>query len=157
MDIQEQLLDTWEIHNRIVLYVLAAISPEALSATSTLKGRNAGQVLAHIHNNRLAWLEAAAPELMGTPHLDKIPKEEAGAQKRLRAALEASGPAIKQLLMNGIKAGKIKGFKPHPVAFIGYLISHESYHLGEVGIILAQSGHPLDKQTAYGMWEWGKR
>lgn len=26
-----------------------------------------------------------------------------------------------------------------------------------IGIILAQSGHPLEKKIAYGMWEWGTR
>jgi uncharacterized damage-inducible protein DinB len=37
------------------------------------------------------------------------------------------------------------------------MISHESYHRAEIGIILTQSDHPLDKKVAYGMWEWGVR
>jgi uncharacterized damage-inducible protein DinB len=40
---------------------------------------------------------------------------------------------------------------------MGYLISHESYHRGEIGIILTQAGYKLDQKIAYGMWEWGKR
>ena len=39
----------------------------------------------------------------------------------------------------------------------GYLIAHESYHHGEIGVALAQLGHPLDKKAAFGMWEWGVR
>jgi len=31
---------------------------------------------------------------------------------------------------------------------LGYLISYESYHRGEVGIILTRSGYPLDQKTA---------
>lgn len=53
--------------------------------------------------------------------------------------------------------GKIKGFRPHASAFLGYLVAHESYHQGEIGLILGQAGLPLDKKVAYGMWEWGVR
>ena len=53
--------------------------------------------------------------------------------------------------------GKVKNFKPHVTAFLGYMISHESYHRGEIGIVLAQSGYPLDQKISYGMWEWGVR
>ena len=38
--------------------------------------------------------------------------------------------------------GKIKGFKPHAVAFLGYLISHESHHRGQAGWALKASGKP---------------
>jgi uncharacterized damage-inducible protein DinB len=152
----EQVLDTWRIHNRITLYVLDAISPEALGGVSASKGRTVGAQFAHMHNNRIAWLEAAAPDL--TEGLAKIDKASAGDREMLREALEGSGNAVGALLGRGIEAGgKIKGFKPHAVAFMAYLIAHESYHQGEIGMILNQSGHALDKKTAYGMWEWGTR
>ena len=41
----------------------------------------------------------------------------------------------------------MKGFKPHATAFLGYLISHESHHRGQIGWTLKQSGHPLDQKT----------
>ncbi len=53
--------------------------------------------------------------------------------------------------------GKIKGFKPHAVAFQGYLIAHESHQRGQIGWTLKATGQPLDKKTAYGLWEWGVR
>ncbi|MDQ6694251.1 MAG: hypothetical protein M3014_07495 [Chloroflexota bacterium] len=56
-----------------------------------------------------------------------------------------------------VSGGKIKGFKPHAVAFLGYMIAHESYHHGEIGLLLGQMGHPLDKKVAYGLWKWGVR
>ena len=81
-----------------------------------------------------------------------------GKKADLCDALHASGRAIEQLLRNSLAAGgKIKGFKPHAVAFLGYLISHESHHRGQAGWALKLSGRPLDQKTAFGLWEWGVR
>lgn len=156
----EQLLDTWAIHNRITRFVLAAISDDALAGVSASGGRSVREQYAHLHNVRLMWIEAAKPELMAG--LQKIPtktKAEKDAITRavIESSLSASEAAIAEMLREGLKTGRIKGFKPHPVAFLGYLIAHESYHWGEIGIILTQAGTPLDQKTAYGMWEWGVR
>jgi uncharacterized damage-inducible protein DinB len=153
---EEQLLDTWNIHNRINLYMLDAIAPEALGDVSASKGRSVGEEFAHMHNVRLMWLKSAAPELM--EGLEKIEKEHSRDKGHLLNALSKSGEAIVVLLSTAFeRGGRIKGFKPHAVAFMGYLISHESYHRGEIGIILTQAGHPLDKKVSYGLWEWGTR
>jgi len=50
-----------------------------------------------------------------------------------------------------------EGFKPHAAAFLGYLISHESHHRGQIVLSLKQAGHPVDKKIQYGIWEWGVR
>lgn len=156
INLAEQLLDTWNIHDRINLYLLDAIPPGALTAVSASKGRSVGEQFMHIHNVRLMWLKPAAPEFL--EGLEKIEEEQAADKELLQRSLAASGRSIAMLLGKGIDdGGKIKGFKPHVTAFLGYMISHESYHRAEIGIILTQSGHPLDKKIAYGMWEWGVR
>jgi uncharacterized damage-inducible protein DinB len=156
-ELADQLVDTWTIHGRIVLYVLDAVSPEALSGVgATGKGRNVGAQFAHLHNVRLMWLKAAAPTLLDG--LASIEAANAGDKEALRPALGASAEAIGALLRQALESGgKIKSFKPHAAAFAGYLIAHESFHLGDIGVVLTQSGHPLDKKVAYGMWEWGVR
>jgi hypothetical protein len=108
-----------------------------------------------MHNVRLMWLKSAAPDLL--EGLAKI-EGDTGDKATLAAGLEASGNAIANLLRKALSAGgKVKGFKPHAVAFLGYLISHESHHRGQIGWTLKNTGHPLDQKTSYGLWEWGVR
>ena len=153
---ENQLLETWEIHNRINLYLLDSIAPEALKSLASSKGRAVAQQFAHIHNVRLMWLEQTAPEF--TAGLLKIPKEELHDKQMLRTSIENSGLAIKSLLAKSMQSGgKVKGFKPHATAFLGYLISHESHHRGQLVLSLKQAGHPVNKKVQFGLWEWGVR
>jgi uncharacterized damage-inducible protein DinB len=151
----EQMIDTWNIHHRINIYLLDAIKEEYLADVSASKGRNVGEQFAHIHNVRLMWLKAAAAELLDGPN--KIEKEKGITKKQLVTELNKSAVAIEQLLKKGFAEGKIKNFKPHPSAFIGYLISHESHHRGQIMLSLKQAGHPVDKKIQFGIWEWGSR
>ncbi len=97
----KQFLEAWEIHNRISLYLLDAIEPAALKSYSASKGRSVGEQFAHVHNVRLMWLKAAAPDLL--KGLTKLEKEQANDQKLLCKSLADSGEAIKSLLSgNGV-------------------------------------------------------
>ena len=151
-----QLLETWEIHNRINLYLLDAVDPQSLGSHSASKGRSVGEQFAHVHNVRLMWLKSAAPELL--QGLNKLEGDQANDKKLLAKSLTDSGKAIGALLAQSVEAGgKVKGFKPHAAAFLGYLISHESHHRGQIALSLKQAGKPIDKKVSYGLWEWGVR
>src|SRR6266404_6359453 len=107
----KQLLETWQIHDRINVYLLEAVDSASLESHSASKGRSVGEQFAHIHNVRLMWLKAAAPDLL--KGLNKIEKEQAGDQKLLRKSLLDSGKAIGTLLTQSLaSSGKVKGFKP---------------------------------------------
>jgi uncharacterized damage-inducible protein DinB len=149
-----QLTETWQIHNNINLYLLESIDEANLKDISLSKGRNVGEQFAHMHNVRLMWLKVAAPELLA--NLNKIEKEKIG-KKILAGELQLSADAVKNLFEQAEPTGKIKGFKPHATAFLGYLISHESHHRGQIMLSLKQSGHMVDQKIQYGLWEWGVR
>lgn len=149
------ILETWDIHSRINLYLLESIHEEFLADRSSSGGRNVGQQFAHMHNVRLMWLKAAHEMLWsGQQKLDaeiSIPKD------LISAALTRSSLAMRTLLESGFTNGGIKGFKPHPTAFLGYLIAHESHHRGQIMLALKQSGHAASKKIQFGLWEWGVR
>jgi uncharacterized damage-inducible protein DinB len=153
--VQELLIETWQIHDRVNRYLLDAVPEDLLGSSLAAKHRTVFQLFSHIHNVRLMWLKAAAPDLL--KGLAKL-EGESGKKAALESALQASGTAIESLIRKALAAGgKVKGFKPHVVAFVGYLISHESHHRGQIGWTLKNTGHPLDQKTAYGLWEWGVR
>ena len=150
-----EIQETWRIHNRINLFLLKALRDEQLQLGPEAKGRSIGQLFAHIHDVRLMWLKASAPDLVDP--LEKLGPEPKSLSQ-ISSALEASGERIASLLARASAAGgRIKGFKPHATAFLAYLIAHEAHHRGQAALILRQNGQPLDKKTSYGLWEWGVR
>jgi uncharacterized damage-inducible protein DinB len=155
LDREKEIVDTWNINNRINLYMLDAIPAEALNDSSASKGRSVAQQLAHLHNVRLMWLKVSGPEFI--EGIDKIEKETAADKKLLARSLKESGKAMESLFKKAINEGKVKSFKPSVTAFLGYVLAHESHHRGQIALSLKQSGHTLDKKVAYGIWEWGVR
>jgi uncharacterized damage-inducible protein DinB len=156
VDLAAQLLETWAIHDRLHRYLLDSLEPAQLAAKAGGKGRSVGAQLAHVHNVRLMWLKSAAPELLAG--LEKLEEPSRAEKAVLASALEASGRAIGSLLERALaEGGKVKGFKPHAAAFVGYLVSHESHHRGQIALQLKLAEAPLSKKVGFGLWEWGVR
>lgn len=156
MELAEQIADTWLINNRINLFLLDAIPPEALTDVGPTKGMSVGQAFSHLNTVRLAWLKASAPALM--ERCVKLTPEQVHDKELLRSSLEASAQAVAELLRDAAASGgRVKGFKPHVTAFLGYLTAHEAHHRGQIALNLKANGHAVDKKVSYGIWEWGTR
>ncbi|HLK15772.1 MAG TPA: DinB family protein [Fimbriimonadaceae bacterium] len=152
MDVAEQLKDTWRINCRLNHALLDGLNEEQLAAPLA-KGKAVVGQFAHIHNVRRMWLRAVDPAVG-----DSLEKLERGTHTReeLKKALEASDAAMANVISNGLASGRVKNFKPHPVAFVGYMIAHEGNHRAQIELAVRQAGIPLTPQQEFGLWEWGK-
>jgi uncharacterized damage-inducible protein DinB len=149
------LIETWQINHKMNECLIFSIKENNFSDLSVANGRNVGEQLAHIHNVRLMWLKVAAPDLFESQK--KLEKEEVFTKELILDELKKSAKGITKLLERGFTTGRIKGFKPHPEAFLGYMIAHEAHHRGQLILILKENGHIPDKKTLYGLWEWGTK
>ena len=153
---EEQIIETWHINNRVHLMLIDAISAEGLHCTLSKRGGGTpAKQFTHLHNLRLWRLEKVDKELLkGQTKIDT-----AGTIDKalLKKRLSESGAAIAKIIENGIDdGGKIKGFKRGVIPFLGYMISHESHHRGNILLTLKQCGHKIPKDIQYGIWAWNQ-
>lgn len=151
---KEQLLHTWQIHQQMNLLLLDNTTDEGLQKTlSTRGGRTVYDQWAHIHNVRMQWLDICAKEIFSK--IKPLGKDEKPDRKKLRKALEDSANGLQELFSSSYdKEGKVKGFKPGLIPLLGYFISHESHHRGNMLLTLKQSGEKIADKVKWGLWEW---
>ena len=136
--------------------LIDAISDEGLHCTLSKRGGGTpAKQFTHLHNLRLWRLDKVDKELLkGQSKIDP-----AGTIDKalLKQRLNESGAAIAKMIENGIDdGGKIKGFKRGVIPFLGYMISHESHHRGNILLTLKQCGHKIPKDIQYGIWAWNQ-
>jgi uncharacterized damage-inducible protein DinB len=154
LDFKKSLLETFAINEKANQLLVNSIADEAWQAPPPGgKGRSVGAIAVHIHHVRLMWLEAADKN---GKHPAKLDPDKA-TKAQVQAALKASSTAIHGLLEKALEdpAGKVPNFKPNVVAFVGYLIAHDSHHRGQMAMLARQVGHPVPAKTGFGLWEWG--
>jgi uncharacterized damage-inducible protein DinB len=153
---KEQLLDTWRIHHKINLLLFDAISDTGMQKTLSARGgRTIYLQWVHLHNSRVQWLETCAKDIHKKNNL--LDKEASFDRKSTRKALDQSAKGIEELLSRGWDDdGSVKGFKKGILPLLGYFISHESHHRGNILLTLKQSGEKIPDSVKWGLWEWNK-
>jgi uncharacterized damage-inducible protein DinB len=150
----EALLTAYDTNDRINQYMIENLPAEAWRAeTPDGKGRTIAAIVAHIHNVRVMWLKATKAVKIPEP-LDRASVTPAQAAKGLEQSRAALSAVIKSALESD---GRVKGFRPDVAGFLGYLISHDAHHRGQICMLARQVGHPLPQKAMFGMWEWGSR
>jgi uncharacterized damage-inducible protein DinB len=148
------LLNAFNTNNRINHYLIDNLPAEAWRAKPVDgKGRTIAAIVAHMHNVRVMWLKAAKAE--------EIPEQLDRATvtpEQAVCGLESSRQALSTMISKALEAdGRIKNFRPDVAGFLGYLISHDAHHRGQIAMLARQLGHPLPQKAMFGMWEWGSR
>ncbi|RME01243.1 MAG: DinB family protein [Calditrichaeota bacterium] len=156
-DLETQILETWRIHNRIMLFMLEHIPEEALTSTLSKRGgRDIARQLAHIHAVR-AWRLESFSKKMNTP-LVQFEKGESPSKEKLQQALAQSGEMMEKYLQHCLEqGGTVSNFKRGVVPMLGYYISHEAHHRGSILLTMKQSGFKLPDALKWQIWEWNKR
>lgn len=156
VDVLEQLIEAWRTNGRINDLLIDEISREGMKATLSKRGgRNVVRQFTHMHNNRIWQLEGRAKDLVKGLH--KFATKDEPTKRTLKKNLRESGEAIEQFLERCVEgAAKTRGFKKGPVAYLSYLVSHESHHRGNILLTLKESGYKVDKSVAYKIWDWDR-
>jgi len=153
--LSDSVLDAFTTNERINQYLIENIDDAAWrAAPAGGKGRTIAAIVSHMHNVRVMWLKAAAK---GSDIPDQLEKSTVERKEALDAFSE-SYRAVIALLKPALESdGKVRGFKPDAVGFVGYLISHDAHHRGQITMLARQAGHPVSQKVMFGMWEWGSR
>lgn len=154
--IEEQIIETWYINHRTNLMLINALTEEALDFTTSKRGGGTvGHQLAHMYNVRFWKLEKYDKSLI--TELTTITAEDIKTLSMLKDCHTISADLIGKILESGIgKNGEIKGFKRGVVPLLGYFISHEGHHRGNILLTLKQCGFKITDDLKYGIWEWNK-
>ena len=75
----------------------------------------------------------------------------------LKERLSESADAVARIIELAIQdGGKVKGFKRGVIPLLGYMISHEAHHRGNILLNLKLCGHKIPKEVQYGIWAWNQ-
>lgn len=154
--IEQQIIDTWFINHRTNLMLLDNLDEESLGlSVSKRGGGSVGHQLAHIYNVRYWKLEKYDKQMVRD--LTTIKAEDPKTIRMLKDCHNITADMIAQVLANSINnGGKVKGFRPGVVPFLGYFIHHEAHHRGNIILTLKLNGLSLPNELKYGIWEWSK-
>jgi uncharacterized damage-inducible protein DinB len=153
--LRDSLLSSFATSERINAYLISNLDERAWRTVGPGgRGRTIAAIVAHIHNVRHMWLVVAARGTRILPKLDRARVTRAQAL----AALGRSHAALEKLAAKALDGdGRIRGFRPDVVGFLGYLMTHDAHHRGQISLLARQVGYPLSTDITFGMWDWGKQ
>lgn len=156
ISLEKQIGETWLVNHRVNLMVIDALTEDALAYTlSPRGGGTVGHQLAHMYNVRFWKLERFDKQLV--KNMKAVKAVDKKDKKMLKILHTTSAALILEIMERGAEnQGEVKGFKRGVVPLLGYFISHEAHHRGNILLTLKRSGFKLPDSLKYGIWNWNK-
>ncbi|MGO8984573.1 MAG: DinB family protein [Terriglobales bacterium] len=161
------LLETYAANARMNQLILEHLDARAWRAkppgSRQPEGRSIAAIFAHMHNNRLVWLQRSAPHLPCPAALDP----DRCTVKQLAAAHRKSAARCLQMMKETLSEDskhRVTKFSrgswapvwPAGAAMFAYMFAHDAHHRGQVIALAHQLGYRLPDDAAYGIWHWDK-
>ena len=143
----DDLLDSWDRNNAILVNLLRIIPDGGLDARATPESPSVAEMFAHVHYVRLVFVEEDAPDFAVA-----VPDQEWSAERdreRMAQMLNESAWVVRGAVKDRLETGReMKLHYDHAVLFLQHMIWHEGYHHGQIKLALKIAGHPLSDETA---------
>jgi len=141
----EDLLDSWDRNNTILVNLLRAL-PEGALETKAMEGSpSIAEMFTHIHFVRLVFVLEDAPEFARS-----LPEEEWAAERdpdRIAQMLNDSAKVVRDAVKNRVESGQdMKLHYDYPILMLQHMIWHEGYHHGQMKLTLKLAGLPISAQ-----------
>lgn len=152
----ESLKTTWRNHCAAIKMLIEELNEEALQASaSTQGGRDVRAQIMHMYDIRLAFLGNFLKKLEDAPIA--FPKGSLPNRDELLDAFTKSEAAVASYFDHCLeKGGKVAGFKGGLVQMLGYFISHESQHRGNILLTIKLAGKKIPDRLKWGIWDWNQ-
>ena len=165
-DLRDDLIKSYAINDAMNQLVLSHLDPRAWRTESPGEkgtGRTIAAIFAHLHNNRLSWLERSAPHLKRPAPLnaDRCAITQASAAHRksatqcLRMMTDALSGDPNRKVTRFSRGSWARTWTADATMF-AYMFAHEAHHRGQILMLAHQIGYRLPDEAMYGIWQWDK-
>jgi uncharacterized damage-inducible protein DinB len=151
-------------NDRINQLLIDELDPAVWRAKPAGGVRTIAAIFTHMHNVRLKWIRLTVPHLKIAPRLNRADCTPQQAQAALAESAASCAQMLEQAFDETLRAGgrRIGTFRrdslarPWPVGpeMLGYMLSHEAHHRGQVCMLTHQLGFPLPSKITSRMWSW---
>ena len=149
----EDLLDSWDRNNTILLNLLRAVAEGGLDARAMEGSPSVGEMFTHIHYVRLVFVFEDAPEFAReVPEKEWVVERDRG---RMALMLDESAKVVRDAVKSRVEEGRGMNLHyDHPILMLQHMVRHEGYHHGQIKLALKLAGCPIADEVA-GPVTWG--
>jgi uncharacterized damage-inducible protein DinB len=156
VDLAQAARRTLATNNRVDIFLVENLSDELWSAKVPGAAKTIRAILVHIHNVRCMWVKMLGRKL-GVRSPRRLDRSRATRTEAV-AAFRESHAALARILELSLEAGgKVAGFPPDVMHFLGYFLAHDAHHRGQICLLARELGHALPKEVVFGLWQWSSR